>query len=186
MTRMNRRTFLSTAAALTTTGLAGCSADPGDNKFLGQPTKTLSTPSGVEPERRSFGETVELPRVSLTLSDPRVTGTYEWTESGETRTAEAGEGKQWAMVRVRAENVVDRRARLPLTLDFKGVIGDLMFHPGRNRSTSAKYVGGKVDAGAVREGDMGFLVPGDTSVEEFRVLYEERRTDGRHAVWWEP
>lgn len=186
MTRMNRRTLLSTTVALTTVGLAGCSTDPGDSKFLGQPTQTVSTPSGAESQRRSFGEAVEFPRVSLALSDPRVTRTYELGESGETRTVDAGEGKQWAMVRARAENVVDREVRLPLTLDFKGVFGDLMFHPGRNRSPSAKYIGGKVDAGVVREGDMGFLVPERVSVDDFRVLYEEQRTDGHHVVWWEP
>lgn len=183
---MNRRTFLSTAAALATAGLAGCSSDTGDNKFLGQPTKTVSTPSGTEPQHRSFGDSVEFPRVSITLSDPRVTGTYEWSESGETRTADAGDGKQWAIARVRAENIADREVRLPLTLDFKGVFGDLMFHPGRNKSASAKYIGGKVDAGVVREGDMMFLVPEDVSADDFRVLYGERRTNGKQAVWWEP
>ena len=183
---MDRRTFLSTAATLAAAGLAGCSSDAGDDKVLGQPTKTVSTPKGTQPRRRSFGETVEFPRVAVTLSDPRVMQAYEWSESGETRTADAGEGKQWAMVRVRAENVVDRTARLPLTLDFKGVLGERVFHPGRNKSLPAKYVGGKVGPGGVREGDMGFLVPEGASVDDFRVLYEERRTSGHEVVWWEP
>ena len=183
---MNRRRFLSSAAALATAGLAGCSSDSGDNKLLGQPTKTVSTPSGTDPQHRSFGETVEFPRVALTVADPRMMQTYEWSEEGETKTADAGEGKQWAMAHVRAENVVDRPARLPLTLDFKGAIGQRLFHPGRNKSHSAKYVGGKVDSGVVHEGDMGFLVPESASVDEFRVFYEERRTSGHEAVWWEP
>ena len=183
---MNRRTFLSTTVALAATGLAGCSSDTGDNKVLGQPTKTVSTPKGTDPEHRSFGESVEFPRVALTLSDPRVMQTYEWSESGETRTADAGEGKEWAMVHVRAENIADREARLPLTLDFKGVLGERVFHPGRNKSLAAKYVGGKVAPGVVHEGDMGFLVPEGASAGDFRVMYEERRTSGHEVVWWEP
>lgn len=185
MNRMNRRTFLSTAAALTTAGLAGCSSDTGDNKVLGQPTKTVSTPKGTQPQRLSFGDTVEFARVAVTLSSPRAMKTYEWSESGETQTADAGEGKQWVMVGVRAENVVDREVRLPLTLDFKGAIGDRMFHPGRNKSRSAKYIGGKVGPGEAREGDMGFLVPEGAQTDDFRVLYEEQRTDGHQVVWWE-
>ncbi|ESP87438.1 hypothetical protein [Candidatus Halobonum tyrrellensis] len=183
---MNRRTFLSTTGTLAAAGLAGCSGDSGDNKLLGQPTKTVSSPQGVEPQHRSFGETVEFPRVSLTVSDPRMMKTYEWSENGEAKTADAGEGNQWAMAHVRAENIADREARLPLTLDFKGVVGERVFHPGRNKSPTAKYIGGKADPGVVSEGDMGFLVPESASVDQFRVLYEERRTDGKHAVWWEP
>ena len=74
-------------------------------------------------------------------------------ENGERRAAEAGEGRQWYLVHARAENTADRPVRLLLTLNFEGVRGDTVFHPGRNRSLPKKYVGGTVSAGTVREGD---------------------------------
>ena len=77
------------------------------------------------------------------------------------------------MVHVGAENVADRPARLPL--DCKGMLGERAFHPGRNESKTAKYVGGTANAGEVHEGDMGFL-----------VLYEERRTSGHESSGGSP
>lgn len=183
---MDRRTYLSTTAALATAGLAGCSSDSGDDKFLGQPTKTLSTPQGAEAKHLAFGETVDVGRASVTLSDPRATKTYRWSESGEQRSADAGEGKQWLLIHARAENTADRTARLPITENFKGVVGNRVFHPGRNKSVTAKYIGGKVDPGGVREGDVAYLAPESVSVDDFRVLYRETRPSGDHRVWWEP
>lgn len=181
---MNRRTFLTTTA-LAAAGLAGCtSTDSGDNKAGGQPTKTVSKKlSGGE--QIGFGETLELPQVSLTLETPRATNSYTYREDGEKQTAEAGEGKQWVVVPARAENTTDGRIRLPLTLNFKGAVGERVFHPGRNKSVPAKYIGGKVDAGVTREGDIMFLTSADVSADSFRVHYKEKRSSGRHEVWWE-
>lgn len=183
---MNRRTFLTTAA-LATTGLAGCSAtstDSGDNKPGGQPTKTTSAKQSGG-RQLAFGETFELPQVRLTVESPRATNRYTYTEDGEEQTAEAGEGKQWVVVPTRAENTTNRTVRLPLTLDFKGVVDERVFHPGRNKSVSAKYIGGKVDAGESREGDVMFLTPADVAVEQFRVHYKEKRSSGTYDVWWQ-
>lgn len=178
----NRRTFLTTAAGLAATGLAGCSSDSGDDKVGGQPTRTTNKES--QEQTLSFGETLELPRVSITLSNPRTTNAYRWQDEGEDRVAQAGEGKQWLVVKVRAENTADRRVRLPLTLNFKGVRGDTVYHPGRNKSFSQKYVGGKVPAGAVREGEVTYLTPADVAIEEFHVLYEEWRPSDKQRVVW--
>lgn len=186
----NRRTFLA-SAALATAGLAGCSSeagddgdDSGDAKLGGQPTRTLSENVSAS-ERLSFGETLDLPRVSITLSEPELTATYRWEQDGEERVAEAGEGKQWIVVPVRARNTADRTVRLPLTENFKGVVGEIVYHPGRNKSVDQKYIGGKVPPGASREGDVMYLVPERTTAADFRVLYEERRPDGKHQVWWD-
>ena len=180
----NRRTFLTTAAALAATGIAGCSGDSGDNKVGGQPTRTQKRES--QERTLSFGETLELPRTSITLSDPRTTNAYQWEENGEDKVAEAGEGKQWLVVKVRAENTVDRTVRLPLTLNFKGVRGDTVYHPGRNKSHTQKYIGGKAPAGAVREGEITYLTPRGVSVEEFQVLYTEWRPSDKQRVVWQP
>ncbi|SEP05953.1 hypothetical protein SAMN04487948_11273 [Halogranum amylolyticum] len=183
---MNRRTFLTTAA-LATTGLAGCSStstDSGDNKPGGQPTKTTAAKQSGG-QRLAFGETFELPQVRLTLETPRATSRYTYTEDGEKQTAEAGEGKQWVVVPVRTVNTTDRTVRLPLTLNFKGVVNERVFHPGRNKSVPAKYIGGKVDSGESREGDVMFLTPADVSVDEFRIRYKEKRSSGSHEVWWQ-
>ncbi|MFC6724040.1 DUF4352 domain-containing protein [Halobium palmae] len=185
----NRRAFLA-SAALATAGLAGCTSgdadagDSGDAKIGGQPTRTLSEKVSAS-ERLAFGETLDLPRVSITLSEPESTATYRWEQDGEERVAEAGEGKQWIVVPVRTENTADRTVRLPLTVNFKGVVGETVYHPGRNKSVDQKYIGGKVPSGGTREGDVMYLVPESTSTAEFRVLYEERRTDGKHQVWWD-
>lgn len=183
---MNRRTFLTTAA-VATTGLAGCTAadsgDSGDLKLGGQPTKTVSSKmtGGTE---MAFGETLELPQVTLTLDAPRTTKRYTWSENGEESQAEAGEGKQWVVVPVHTKNTTNETVRLPLTQNFLGVVGDIVFHPGRNKGVSSKYIGGKVDGGEERSGDMMFLTPADVSAESFSVLYEEARTSGKHKVWW--
>jgi hypothetical protein len=184
----DRRSYLATVA-LAATGLAGCAADPsgdsGDGKLGGQPTKTLgTTPSGAK--RLRFGETLSLPRVDLTLSEPTAIREYRWEQDGAERTAKAGEGKQWMVVHTRAGNTADRTVRLPLTTNFGGVVRELVYHPGRNKSPAAKYVGGKVDAGEVHEGDMMFLLPEDVAVEQFRVLYGEARPSGKRHAWWEP
>ena len=185
---MNRRSYLTTAAALATAGLAGCSStdsgDSGDNKAGGQPTKTL-TATGGEAKHLSFGNTLDLPRVSITLSNPRATKTYRWSEQGEDRVAKAGEGKQWVMVHARAENTRERKVRLPITENFKGVVGDTVYHPGRNKSATEKYIGGKVPPGRVHEGDVVYLMGDGISVDNFRVLYQEERPSGKHRVWWE-
>ncbi len=184
MPNTNRRTFLATAAGLVSAGLAGCSGDSGDNKAGGQPTRTTKKES--QEQTLSFGQTLELPRASITLSDPRTTNAYRWREGGEDRVAEAGEGKQWLVVKIRAENTTDRTVRLPLTLNFKGVRGDVVYHPGRNKSLPEKYVGGKVPAGAVREGEITYLTPADVAIEEFHVLYEEWRPSDKQRVVWQP
>ncbi|MFC4359202.1 hypothetical protein ACFO0N_14750 [Halobium salinum] len=183
---MDRRSYLATAA-LAATGLAGCAGtnpeDSGDAKLGGQPTKTLgTTPSGAQ--RLSFGETLSLPRVDVTLSEPEAIQEYRWEQDGAEQTVEAGEGKQWMVVHTRASNTADRTVRLPLTSNFGGVVGDIVYHPGRNKSPTAKYVGGKVDAGESHEGDMMFLLPEDVTVEQFRVLYGEARPDGKRHAWW--
>lgn len=183
----DRRTYLTTVA-LAAAGVAGCAADTsddsGDAKLGGQPTKKLgTTPSGAR--RLSFGETLSLPRVDLTLSEPEAIQEYRWEQDGAEQTAEAGEGKQWMVVHTRASNTADRTVRLPLTADFKGVVGDIVYHPGRNKSPTAKYIGGKVDAGESHEGDMMFLLPEDVTVEQFRVLYGESRPSGKRHAWWQ-
>jgi hypothetical protein len=183
---MNRRTFITTTTTLATAGLAGCSSmDSGDNKAGGQPTKTLTAEGEKKAKRLTFGETLTLPRVSITLSNPRAMKKYRWSEDGEESVAKAGEGKQWLVVHARAENTRDRKVRLPLTENFKGIVGDRLFHPGRNKSPSEKYIGGKVPPGRTHEGDVAYLVPEDVSVDRFRVLYKERRPSGKHRVWWE-
>jgi hypothetical protein len=187
---MDRRTFLTTAA-LATAGLAGCSSstpsgDSGDNKPGGQPTKTL-TDQPVPGEQLAYGETLDLPRVSVTMSNPRTMSSYQWHHADEpqqTEVAEAGEGKQWLKVDLRAENTVDRVVRLPLTLDFKGVVGERVYHPGRNKSPQAKYIGGKVPSGTAREGAMTFLVPERVTIDQFRVHYSEHRPSGKKQAWW--
>ncbi|EJN57968.1 hypothetical protein [Halogranum rubrum] len=185
---MNRRTFLTTAA-VASTGLAGCTAsgddggDSGDLKLGGQPTKTVSSKM-TGGEEMAFGETYELPQVTLSLDEPRTKKRYTWSKDGETQQAEAGEGKQWVVVPVHTKNTTNRTVRLPLTQNFLGVVGDIVFHPGRNKSVSAKYIGGKVEGGEERRGDMMFLTPSDVSSESFSVLYEEARTSGEYKVWW--
>jgi hypothetical protein len=192
MTDMNRRTFLTTAA-LATAGLAGCSSsspgegDSGDNKAGGQPTKTL-TAQPTSGKNLAFGDTLDLPRVSVTVSNPRTMNSYQWHHEGEpqrTEVAKAGEGKQWLKVDVRAENTTDRTVRLPLTLDFKGVVGERVFHPGRSKSPTGKYIGGKANPGGVHEGNVTFLLPASTSVDQFRVHYSEQRPSGKKEAWWE-
>jgi hypothetical protein len=191
MTDINRRTFLTTAA-LATAGLAGCSAsssseDSGDNKAGGQPTKTL-TDQPTEGKTLAFGDTLDLSRVSVTVSNPRTMNSYRWHHKGEpqqTEVARAGEGKQWLKVDIRSENTTDRRVRLPLTLDFKGVVGDTVFHPGRSKSPTDKYIGGKVPAGGVREGNVTFLLPARVSVDQFRVRYTEHRSGSKRKAWWQ-
>jgi hypothetical protein len=183
---MNRRSYLTTVAAAATAGLAGCSStDSGDEKVGGQPTKTLSGQKKKEAKHRAFGETLEMPRVSLTLSDLRETQTYEWSEEGEDRVAKSGEGKQWVVVHVRAENTMDRKVRLPLTENFKGIVDERLYHPGRNKSIPEKYIGGKVPPGRVHEGDVAYLTGQDVDTDNFRVLYKERRPSGKRRVWWE-
>jgi hypothetical protein len=183
---MNRRSYLTTVAAAATAGIAGCSsADSGDDKIGGQPTKTVTGEKKKEAQHLSFGETLEMPRVSLTLSDLRSTQTYEWRQEGEDRVAKSGEGKQWVVVHARAENTTDRKVRLPLTVNFKGVAGDTLYHPGRNKSVPQKYIGGKVPPGRTHEGDVAYLTGQDVSTDDFRVLYKERRPSGKRRVWWE-
>jgi hypothetical protein len=180
----DRRTFLATAASLAATaGLAGCSGDSGDNKVGGQPTRTQKKER--QEQTLSFGETLELPSTSITLSKPRTTDAYQWAKEGEDRVAEAGEGKQWLVVKIRAENTTDRTVRLPLTLNFKGVRGDTVYHPGRNKSKSQKYIGGKAPAGEVREGEITYLTPQDVGIEEFEVLYTEWRPSDKQRVVWQ-
>jgi hypothetical protein len=183
----DRRTYL-TAVALAATGVAGCTADTsedsGDEKLGGQPTKTLgTTPSGAK--RLSFGETLSLARVDVTLSDPEAIQEYRWEQDGAEQTAKAGEGKQWMVIHTEARNTADRTVRLPLTQNFKGVVGEFVYHPGRHKSPTAKYVGGKVEAGVSHEGEMMFLLPEDVGVDQFRVLYEESRPNGKQHAWWE-
>ena len=183
----NRRRFLTTAVGLAAAGLAGCSGnagDSGDNKAGGQPTRTTKKES--QERTLSFGQTLKLPRTSITLSNPRTTNAYKWQENGESRVAKAGEGKQWYLVHARAENTEDRKVRLPLTMNFKGVRGDTVYHPGRNKSLPEKYVGGRVPAGTAREGDIAYLTPADVAVEEFHVLYEEWRPSDKQRVVWQP
>ena len=183
----NRRSFLTTATGLAAAGLAGCSGnsgDSGDNKAGGQPTRTTKKES--QERTLSFGQTLDLPRVSITLSNPRTTNAYRWQESGERRVAKAGEGKQWLVVKVRAANTVDRKVRLPLTMNFKGVRGDVVYHPGRNKSLPQKYIGGKVASGTMREGEITYLTPADVAIEEFHVLYEEWRPSDKQRVVWQP
>lgn len=183
---MNRRTYLAAAATLTTTGLAGCSGmDVGDNKVLGQPTKKVSK-KDKGGKHLGFGETLDLPRVSITVSDPRATKTQRWTENGKQRTAKAGEGKQWLVAHVKTQNTTDRKVRLPMTLNFKGVVGDTMYHAGRNKTPAGKYMGGKAPAGEHHEGDMMFLTPDTASADDLRVFYKERRPSGKKQAWWEP
>jgi hypothetical protein len=183
----DRRSYLATVA-LAATGLAGCAADTsedsGDGKIGAQPTKTLgTTPSGAK--RLSFGETLSLRWVDVTLSEPEAIQEYRWEQDGAEQTAKAGEGKRWMVVRTRASNTTDRTVRLPLTANFGGVVRELVYHPGRNESPTAKYVGGKVDAGETRESDMMFLLPDDVAIEQFRVLYGETRPGGKRHAWWE-
>ena len=183
---MNRRTYLTTAAAaLTTTGLAGCSGmNGGGEKILGQPTKKV-TKKDKSGKHLTFGETLKLPRVAITISNPRATKTQHWNHNGKDHTAKAGDGKQWMIVHVKAENTTDRKARLPLTLNFKGVLGDTMYHAGRNKSVSGKYMGGKAPSGGHHEGDMMFLIPDSASADDLRVFYKERRPSGKKQAWWE-
>ena len=182
---MNRRTFLTTTA-LATAGLAGCSAstvDSGDSKVGGQPTKTVSQRSAQK--RLAFGETLDIGRAALTLSAPSVTSSYSYQDGGDQKRMAAGEGKQWVVVPMRAENTADRTVRLPMTANFGGIVGNNLFHPGRNKSVDQKYIGGKVGSGEAREGDMMFLTPVGVSVDEFRVFYREKRSSGKHEVWWQ-
>lgn len=190
MTR--RRVFLAGVAA-SVAGLAGCQGqstneDTGDNKAGGQPTKTVSSDMQSGARRLAFGETLSLPRVDVTLSNPRTMNSYDWHKLGEDerRVAKAGEGKQWLKVDLHSVNTVDRVVRLPLTMDFKGVVGQTVYHPGRNKSPQEKYIGGKVPAGESREGSMAFLVPADVSVEKFRAQYTEHRPSGKKEAWWTP
>ena len=187
-----RRAFLvGTAAAVA--GLAGCQGrstdeDTGDSKAGGQPTKTVSSDMRSGNRQLAFGETLSLPRVDVTLSNPRTMNSYDWHKLGESerRVARAGEGKQWLKVDLVSVNTADRVVRLPLTMDFKGVVGQTVYHPGRNKSLQEKYIGGKVPAGGTREGSMAFLVPADVSVEDFRSQYTEHRTNGKVEAWWVP
>lgn len=192
MTDTNRRAFLAGMAA-SVAGLAGCGGrstneDTGDNKAGGQPTKTVKPGMKSGGTRLTFGETLSLPRVDVTLSNPRTMDSYDWHKKGESerRVAKAGEGKQWLKVDLLSVNTADRVVRLPLTMDFKGVVGEIVYHPGRNKSPQEKYIGGKVPAGDRREGSMAFLLPADVSVEEFRVHYSERRPSGKMEAWWAP
>jgi hypothetical protein len=192
MTR--RRTFLSgVAAAISAAGLAGCQGqstdeDTGDNKAGGQPTKTVSSDMQLGGRQLAFGETLSLPRADLTLSNPRTMDSYDWHKLGEDerRVARAGEGKQWLKVDIVSANTADRVVRLPLTMDLKGVVGQTVYHPGRNKSPQEKYIGGKVPAGESREGSMAFLLPADVSVGEFRAHYTEHRSNGKTEAWWVP
>lgn len=190
MTR--RRAFLAGVAA-SVAGLAGCSGqstdeDTGDNKAGGQPTKTVSSDMQSGARQLTFGETLSLPRVDVTLSNPRTMNSYDWHQKGESerRVARAGEGKQWLKVDIRSVNTADRVVRLPLTMNFKGAVGQTVYHPGRNKSPQEKYIGGKVPADEAREGSMAFLVPEDVSVEDFRSQYTERRPSGKKEAWWVP
>jgi hypothetical protein len=185
-----RRTFLAGIAA-SAAALAGCQGrstdeDTGDSKAGGQPTKTVSSDMQSGGRQLAFGETLSLPRTDLTLSNPRTMDAYEWHKVGEDeqRVARAGEGKQWLKVDLRTVNTVDRVVRLPLTMNFKGVVGQTVYHPGRNKSPQEKYIGGKVPAGESREGSMAFLLPADVSVEEFRAHYTETRPSGKTEAWW--
>jgi hypothetical protein len=183
----DRRAVLGALAA-GMTGLAGCSSsDSGDEKAGGQPTKTVSKgqPKG---KQFAYGSTFELPRIDVTLSNPRAMQSYQWHPKGEphnARVANAGEGKQWIQVHLRAENTTDRTVRLPLTLNFKGVVGQTVYHPGRNKSPQKKYLGGKVESGDVREGDLTFLLPASESLDQFRTHYTEHRPGGKKQAWWQ-
>ena len=168
-----RRTFLA-GVATSVAALAGCQGrstneDTGDNKPGGQPTKTVSADMRSGSKRLTFGETLSLPRVDVTLSNPRTMDSYEWHRKGESerRVAKAGEGKQWLKVDLESVNTADRTVRLPLTMNFKGAVGETVYHPGRNKSAQAKYIGGKVPAGESREGAMAFLLPADVGVHIF-------------------
>jgi hypothetical protein len=191
--RRSRRAFLGAAAATAVAGLAGCQGqstdeDTGDDKAGGQPTKTLTADgsSGAGVTELAFGETLSLPRVDVTLSNPRTMSSYEWHKKGESeqRVARAGDDNQWLKVDLTSSNTVDRVVRLPLTMNFKGVVGEVVYHPGRNKSPQEKYIGGKVPAGGNREGSMAFLLPEGVSVEEFRVRYTEQRPSGKREAWW--
>lgn len=184
---MKRRTYLTTLAATSATGLAGCSSssESGDDKAGGQPTKTTSSEMSGGTQL-SFGDTLELSQVDLTVDEPKATKQYTWSEEGQTpQQAEAGDGKQWVVVPVRAVNTTNQTVRLPLTLDFKGVVDGEVFHPGRNKSATAKYIGGKVDGGETSEGDMMFLTADSVEMSSFRVYYTEKRTSGTYEAWWE-
>jgi hypothetical protein len=190
MTR--RRTFVATVGAAVA-GLAGCSGrstdgDTGDDKAGGQPTKTVQPGMQSGAARLTFGETLSLPRVDLTLSNPRTMDAYEWHKRGEDdrRVARAGEGKQWLKIDFASVNTVDRVVRLPLTMDFEGIVDETVYHPGRNKSPREKYIGGKVPAGEQREGSMAFLLPAAVSVVDFRAYYSEHRPDGKEEAWWRP
>lgn len=190
MTR--RRAFLAGLAA-SVAGLAGCQGrstneDTGDNKAGGQPTKTVKPGMKSGAKRLAFGETLSLPRVDLTLSNPRTMDAYEWHKKGsdERRVARAGEGKQWLKVDVQSVNTANRTVRLPLTMNFKGVVDETVYHPGRNKSPQEKYIGGKVPENGRREGSMAFLLPQKVSVDGFRVYYTERRPSGKREAWWTP
>ena len=173
---LSHRCYLAGVSAL----FAGCS---GTSMLMGQPTRTVSEDT---PQTRvlSFGESIALPDVRVTVADPRLHDVQEGTEDGQQETAEAGPGYQWLFVRLATRNTASGVTALPKTMRFEVRVGDALYKPGRNHSREGKYVGGKVPAGERRSVHVGFLVPESVSTGDVAVVYEEMRHERLHRIRW--
>jgi hypothetical protein len=170
---------LAVAGSGLVTALAGCTGG-----ISGQPTQSVAEDPPVSTTERAFGEPYRTETLEMVVADPQTAQTQTWTKGGETRTAEAPDGRQWLFVTATARNRGSEPETLPLTMYFRTQVGDRLYQAGRTRSFERKYVGGEVDPGVEHEGAIGYLLPETHDPADVGVLYAQKRQDEHYRVRW--
>lgn len=109
-------------------------------------------------------------KFSIVAADIETTNGYTYSGSGDYEfEAEPGDGDQFALAHIQAENTGENPVTVPTVYDMSLIAGNSQADAGRYRRESDAYEGGEIASGVVREGYVQFEIPESASPSEFRV-----------------
>ena len=134
----------------------------------------------------AYGESFTNPRdMEVSCHDVQLKDAYEYKDyNGQTTYEQAAEGKQWAFVYLRAENVGGSTEFTPLEREVSVVAGNTQYDSEYIMKEEGKYDGGEINPGIVREGWLCYEIPDNLSVDDLVVVYSEGNYEGDWTVRW--
>lgn len=134
----------------------------------------------------SYGESFTNPEdMKVTCTGVDLQQAYQYKDyNGDTATERAPDGKQWAFVNLRAENVGGSKEFTPLESDVSIVANNTQYDSQYINKEEGRYDGGEINPGIVREGWLCYEIPESLSKDDFTVVYSAENYQGNWTVHW--